>query len=775
MSNDVSDPFASAETEISRGADPFPTDDVAASQQRSNVPYEVVVQGEEDAYVSLKDNAETRESEAKAARPTVSVVEIEPSQEIAMSLGDSDRKLAPESVEDEEKMEIEPSGDKEVEINAFEEMRLSPDVMRAIETSGYETPSPIQSETIPVILAGRDLMGQAETGSGKTAAFAWPLLSKIDLKLAEPQVLVLVPTRELAIQVTTQFEKYARGMKGFRAVTIYGGQSYETQLRALSRGVHVLVGTPGRLMDHLRRQTLDLRSLKTLVLDEADEMLRMGFIEDVEWILEQTPKQRQIVSFSATLPEPIQRIAKKYLHDPAQVVIESKSATAESIEQSCLFLQAQEKMDRLIRILETEETEGVLVFVKTRNSTLVVAENLIQKGIIASPLNGDIPQNQRERTVDQLKSGRINVVVATDVAARGLDVKRISHVINYDFPHDTEAYVHRIGRTGRAGRNGNAILFVEPKEKGKLSRLQRGTNLRIQPFQQKSIDQINRVRVEKFKQQIVDAMDDKQIQFFAKLVSDFQTETELPFADIAGALAVLAQGDSPLLLKELKKEKPNWRKGNDYRGNGRRRFKSSMTTYRVEVGRNHGVGPGNIVGAVANEANLNNADIGRINVFDGFSTIDLPAEIPQDVIDHLRNVQVMGQRLAISKSDRSYPKFGGRKSSQAQRGAKYGESKSDGSKKKFGDTKIASKFYGEKKFGDKRRGKRNGNASDQPSRLSEKRKNGPSEERSRFSGKAKKFKTPKTKAAVRTQAKRKSGAKPSSTMRKYVKIRSAKS
>ena len=360
--------------------------------------------------------------------------------------------------------------------NPFVAMQLSPEVLEAIGKAGYDNPSPIQLQTVPHLMDGRDLIGQAETGSGKTAAFAWPLLSRLDLSQKAPQVIVLAPTRELAVQVTTAFKKYASCTPGFRTTTIYGGQSYETQFRALDRGAHVVVGTPGRVMDHLKRGTLDLSQLKAFVLDEADEMLRMGFIDDIETILEATPRTQQSIFFSATMPRQIQRIAERYLTDPVQVRIESKTATADSIKQTCVFLSGREKLARLVRLLETEEVDGVLVFVKTRQSTMVVAEHLIQKGVIASALNGDIAQQQRERTVGQLMSGKINVVVATDVAARGLDVQRISHVINYDFPHDTEAYVHRIGRTGRAGRKGNAILFVEPREKGKLSRLQRATN-----------------------------------------------------------------------------------------------------------------------------------------------------------------------------------------------------------------------------------------------------------------------------------------------------------
>ena len=681
-------------------------------------------------------------------------------------------------------------------------MGLSSQVLKAIAKAGYTAPSPIQAQTVPYILSGRDMMGQAETGSGKTAAFAWPILSNLDMKQKKPQVLVLAPTRELAIQVTRAFEKYASGISGFRAVTIYGGQSYETQNRALSRGVQVVVGTPGRVMDHLRRGTLDLTQISTFILDEADEMLRMGFIEDVEWILEQVPGERQILTFSATLPPPIQRIAQKYLDDPAHVVIKGSSATADSIEQTCIHLSGREKLARLARILETEETDGVIVFVKTRNATQIVSEHLIQRGVIASALNGDIAQNQRERTVSQLKSGRINVVVATDVAARGLDVERISHVINYDFPHDTEAYVHRIGRTGRAGRTGTAILFVEPKEKGKLTRLQRATNQHIGLFKQKSIEEINVLRVEKFKQAIVEASTDKQIGFFTNLLADLQADKEMTPELIASALAVMARGDNPLLLKDLPSHS-KWKKERQSKSD---RQRGRMQTYRIEVGRSHKIGPGNIVGAVTNEADIDNSMIGRINLFEDFSTIDLPADIPEDVIQHLRGVFVGGQKLNIAKDDRKYEKdrggrgargYGGRNSRGngsnrygKKSGGSYGKkpyskkpyekksySKSGGSsasgeksssveKKPFREKKA----YGEQKSGGERKSRNKSNAA------------GKSQGYSKFDNaefKSERFSKKssggtKTKAAQRTKSKRKPGAKLSSPVKKYVKIRSAK-
>ena len=586
--------------------------------------------------VAVKKSAKTK-PKAVPATPTEPVVAKAPSQP----------EVEPTATEGDEDETVFAEADADLE-NPFVALQLAPEVLESIKKAGYDTPSPIQVQTVSHLMEGRDLIGQAETGSGKTAAFAWPLLSRLDLSQKAPQVIVLAPTRELAVQVTTAFKKYANCMPGFRTTTIYGGQSYETQFRALDRGAHVVVGTPGRVMDHLKRGTLDLSQLKAFVLDEADEMLRMGFIDDIETILEATPRTQQSIFFSATMPRQIQRIAERYLSDPVQISIESKTATAESISQSCVFVSGREKQARLVRLLETEEVDGVLVFVKTRQTTLVVAEHLIQKGIIASPLNGDIAQQQRERTVGQLMSGKINVVVATDVAARGLDVKRISHVINYDFPHDTEAYVHRIGRTGRAGREGNAILFVEPKEKGKLSRLQRATNQRIDTFKERSLKEINAIRVEKFKAKITEALESDQVAFFQQMLTEMQTETELPIEQLAAALGVLAQGEKPLVLEAFQSGKSNWKKDGASKG---RSAHGPMQTYRVEVGRRDNVGPGNIVGAVTNEADLSNADIGRIKIHDRYSTIDLPANLPIDILNHLAGVYVSGKALEISKSD----------------------------------------------------------------------------------------------------------------------------
>ena len=822
MSNDVSATdlsVASDLPEVDVQIDAQASSEAPAESASAPVPVEVVVVGSAEESQSVDSDVATKPAvEVAVAEASVEVSaevasEKTESKPTAKSTNNAAKKVEPvaasadESKKDEQP---EPAAAANTAANPFQKMGLSSQVLEAIGKAGYTSPSPIQAQTVPYILSGRDMMGQAETGSGKTAAFAWPILSKLDMKQKKPQVLVLAPTRELAIQVTRAFEKYASGISGFRAVTIYGGQSYETQNRALSRGVQVVVGTPGRVMDHLRRGTLDLTQLKTFILDEADEMLRMGFIEDVEWILEQVPGERQILTFSATLPPPIQRIAQKYLDDPAHVVIKGSSATADSIKQTCIHLSGREKLARLARILETEETDGVIVFVKTRNSTQVVSEHLIQRGVIASALNGDIAQNQRERTVSQLKSGRINVVVATDVAARGLDVERISHVINYDFPHDTEAYVHRIGRTGRAGRTGNAILFVEPKEKGKLTRLQRATNQHIGLFKQKSIEEINDLRIEKFKQAIVEASTDKQIGFFTNLLAELQNDSEMTPELIAAGLAVMARGDNPLLLKDLPSHS-KWKKERNSKNDRRR---GGMQTYRIEVGRSHKIGPGNIVGAITNEADIDNSMIGRINLFEDFSTIDLPSDIPNGIIEHLSGVYVGGQKLNIAKDDRKYEKdsgrggrgargYGGRnsrgggggrygKKSGGSYGKKsyekkpyekksyskpaetspsgekksYGEKKSFGDKKQFGDKKPAA----DKRFGSDRKPRNKSNAHGKPQGYSK-------FENSEFKAERYTKKSSggtKTKAAQRTKAKRKPGAKLSGPVKKYVKIRSAK-
>jgi len=544
-------------------------------------------------------------------------------------------------------------------VTAFNQLALKKSILKTLDEVGYETPTPIQVQTIPLLLEGRDVLGQAQTGTGKTAAFALPILSNLNLKQKKyPQVLVLAPTRELAIQVAEAFQKYSKSMKSFHVVPIYGGQDYRGQIRALQRGVHVVVGTPGRVMDHMRRGTLKLDKLHTLVLDEADEMLRMGFIDDVEWILEQTPSDRQIALFSATMPQQIRRIAKKYLNDHAEIMIKVKTTTADTIRQRFWLVSGVHKLDALTRILEAEPFDAMLIFVRTKIATAELSEKLAARGYASAPLNGDIQQNQRERTVEQLKKGKLDIIVATDVAARGLDVDRISHVVNYDIPYDTEGYVHRIGRTGRAGRKGDAILFVSPREKRMLRAIEKATRKKIETMDLPSTELINDQRIARFKQRITDTLATENLGLFPQLVEQYQQEHNVPAMEIAAALAHLLQGDTPLLLqnKPQKKAKDSWKK--EERKPYKKRERSSqevlppeegMERYRIEVGHKHNVQPGNIVGAIANEAGLDSQHIGRINIYDNYSMVDLPEGMPKDIFNILKKVWVSGQRLKISR------------------------------------------------------------------------------------------------------------------------------
>ncbi|MEM7401282.1 MAG: DEAD/DEAH box helicase [Pseudomonadota bacterium] len=549
-------------------------------------------------------------------------------------------------------------------ITTFKEFALHKSLLKSLDEIGYETPSPIQSQTIPLLLAGKDLVGQAQTGTGKTAAFALPILSNLDLKQKTPQVLVLTPTRELAIQVAEAFKKYATHIKNFHVLPIYGGQDYRGQIRALQRGVHVTVGTPGRVMDHMRRGTLKLDKLKTLVLDEADEMLRMGFIEDVEWVLEQIPSKKQIALFSATMPTQIRRIAKRYLIDPVEITVKVKTTTADTIRQRFWPVSGVHKLDALTRILEAETFDGILVFVRTKTATTELADKLAARGNACAALNGDIAQKSRERTIQQLKNGKIDILVATDVAARGLDVDRISHVINYDIPYDTEAYVHRIGRTGRAGRKGDAILFVTPREKRLLSAIEKATKQKIEMMELPSTELINDKRIANFKQRITDTLANDDLSLFNNLIEQYQIEHNIPVNEIAAALAQLAQGETPLLIK--KKHNPinteDWEQQGKTTNNKKPRkstkdknkqrshepIEKGMQRFRIEVGKKHNVKPRNIVGAIANEAGLESKHMGKINIYDNYSTIDLPEGMPKDIFNTLKKTWVAGQQLKIS-------------------------------------------------------------------------------------------------------------------------------
>ncbi len=614
------------------------------------------------------------------------------------------------------------------EISAFDQLALPKPILKALDAVGYETPSPIQAQTIPLLLDGSDLVGQAQTGTGKTAAFALPALANIDIKQSKPQVLVLAPTRELAIQVAEAFGKYAAFMPGFHVLPVYGGQDYRTQIRALQRGVHVVVGTPGRVMDHIRRGNLQLDELKTLVLDEADEMLRMGFIDDVQWILEQTPDSRQTALFSATMPSQIRRIATRHLKDPQQITVKVKTSTAETIRQRYWTVTPRNKLDALTRILEIEQFDAMLIFVRTKIATSELSDKLEARGYACAPLNGDIQQKMRERTVEQLKKGKLDIIVATDVAARGLDVTRISHVLNYDIPYDTEAYIHRIGRTGRAGRSGEAIMFVAPREKRMLQTIERATGKSIELFDIPSNEAINQHRVAKFKQRISDAIEQDNLEFFQSLINEYTEEQGVSAETVAAALASQLQGSTPLLVptrgrehhKDRKTERPDdfkrksadankparksadneftsqqspdrkasparentpkerkpHRAENDFedrkkpvkadrpqhkddekRPEKRDKNLPPMERYRVEVGSEHGAQVSNIVGAIANEAGIESQYIGRIQLKDNHSFVDLPEGMPKAIYKDLRKVWVCGQKLQISRVDKKPDSF----------------------------------------------------------------------------------------------------------------------
>jgi ATP-dependent RNA helicase DeaD len=578
----------------------------------------------------------------------------------------------------------------------FNDLNLSQDVLKGLEKVGYEKPSPIQAEIIPHVIEGRDVLGQAQTGTGKTAAFALPVLSKIDLSQKNPQVLVLAPTRELAIQVAEAFQKYASHMKGFHVLPIYGGASYDGQLKQLRRGVHVVVGTPGRVMDHMRRKTLKLDNLKTLILDEADEMLRMGFIDDVEWVLEQTPPTRQIALFSATMPSQIRKITNNYLNKPVHITIKTKTSTAMTIRQRYWMVSGRQKLDALTRILEAETFDGIIIFVRTKTATVELAEKLQARGYSAAALNGDIAQNQREQIVNKLKKGQIDILIGTDVVARGLDVERISHVINYDVPHDTESYVHRIGRTGRAGRSGEAILFVAPREKRMLYSIERATNQKVELYVMPSADEINDRRITEFKQKITDTLAAEGLDIFAKIVEEYETEHNVPAQEIAAALAKIAQGSEPLLLKDMPKVRGGRDRDEprDLRSHGGNReyhekpLAKGFSRYRLEVGSDLDVRSGNIVGAIANEAGIDSEFINNITIRDDHSTVDLPEGMPDSIFKTLKKTRIAGKAINLEQVEVEFggdePRKrrgnfrGGRGGDRGRRGAAGGGSRARG-------------------------------------------------------------------------------------------------
>ncbi|WP_025362204.1 DEAD/DEAH box helicase [Synechococcus sp. WH 8109] len=550
--------------------------------------------------------------------------------------------------------------------SGFAGFGFSEALLRTLADKGYSEPSPIQKAAFPELMLGRDLVGQAQTGTGKTAAFALPLLERLESGQKTPQALVLAPTRELAMQVAESFKAYSAGHPHLKVLAVYGGTDFRSQISALRRGVDVVVGTPGRVMDHMRQGTLDTSGLRSLVLDEADEMLRMGFIDDVEWILDQLPEQRQVVLFSATMPPEIRRLSKRYLKDPAEVTIRTKDQEGKRIRQRSITVPMPHKLEALQRVLDACGGEGVIIFARTKAITLTVAETLEAGGHQVAVLNGDVPQNQRERTVERLRSGSVDILVATDVAARGLDVERIGLVINYDMPFDSEAYVHRIGRTGRAGRTGEAVLFVTPRERRFIRNLERATGQPIEAMEVPGNTAINQGRLDRLRKRLSDAAqsqrpDADEAALLQELMQRVATELELTPDQLAMAALNLAIGPDALLRKGdddwIQNTRRNDRDRDRHSGDRRERRErparapeENMQRYRVEVGHRDRVKPGNLVGAIAGETGLQGRMIGRIQIFDNHSLVDLPKGMPEDVFNSLQRLRVMNRELQISKA-----------------------------------------------------------------------------------------------------------------------------
>jgi ATP-dependent RNA helicase DeaD len=551
----------------------------------------------------------------------------------------------------------------------FVDLGIDGRILAALQDVGYEKPSPIQAATIPLLLEGRDVVGLAQTGTGKTAAFAVPALSRLaelhDLNgpSRKTQALVLAPTRELALQVAEAFTSYAKHIDDFTVLPVYGGSAYGPQLAGLRRGAQVVVGTPGRVIDHIAKGSLDLSELQYLVLDEADEMLRMGFAEDVEQIFQQTPEGRQVALFSATMPSQIRRLSKQYLNNPAEVQVKSKTTTGANTRQRYLQVMGPHKLDALTRILEVEEFDGVIAFVRTKMATEDLADKLRARGFQASAINGDIPQQQRERTVEALREGKIDILVATDVAARGLDVERVSHVVNYDIPHDTESYVHRIGRTGRAGRSGDAILFMTPREKYLLRSIEKATRQPVEQMHLPTAESVNTLRLGKFAEKITETLVSEDVSAFRDLIASYEEEHNVPASEIAAALAVMAQGGQPLLVKELPAAPEFQKRERSKDGFGSRGPTRTLTegnaTYRIAVGRRQRVMPGSIVGAIANEGGISSAQIGGIDIRSDHSLVELPADLSPEQLRALSRTRIGGELIHLELDNGRKPSGGG--------------------------------------------------------------------------------------------------------------------
>lgn len=605
---------------------------------------------------------------AEAAETAVEIAETAPAAEFIEAAAPAEAPVeapafveapaeAPARAEAPAEAPAESPAEEEEEGIRFVDLGIDPRVLAALQDVGYEKPSPIQAATIPLLLEGRDVVGLAQTGTGKTAAFAVPALSRLaelhDLNgpSRKTQALVLAPTRELALQVAEAFTSYAKHIDDFTVLPVYGGSAYGPQLAGLRRGAQVVVGTPGRVIDHISKGSLDLSELQYLVLDEADEMLRMGFAEDVEQIFQQTPEDRQVALFSATMPSQIRRMSKQYLNNPAEISVKSKTTTGANTRQRYLQVMGPHKLDALTRILEVEEFDGVIAFVRTKMATEDLADKLKSRGFQAAAINGDIPQQQRERTVDALKEGRIDILVATDVAARGLDVERISHVVNYDIPHDTESYVHRIGRTGRAGRSGDAILFMTPREKYLLRSIEKATRQPVEQMHLPTAETVNTLRLGKFADKITETLESEDVAAFRDLISSYEEEHNVPASEIAAALAVMAQGGQPLLVKELPAAPEFQKRERSKDGFGSRGPTRTLTegnaTYRIAVGRRQRVMPGSIVGAIANEGGISSAQIGGIDIRSDHSLVELPADLSPEQLRALSRTRIGGELIHL--------------------------------------------------------------------------------------------------------------------------------
>ncbi len=613
----------------------------------------------------------------------------------------------------------------------FADLGLKAPILEALNDLGYEKPSPIQAECIPHLLSGRDVLGMAQTGSGKTAAFSLPLLNNIDPDLRAPQILVLAPTRELAVQVAEAMTEFSKHMRGVNVVALYGGQRYDVQLRALRQGPQIVVGTPGRLLDHLKRGTLDLSKLSGLVLDEADEMLRMGFIEDVETIMAQIPEGHQTALFSATMPEAIRRITRRFMKEPQEVRIQSSVTTRPDISQSYWSVYGMRKNEALVRFLEAEDFDAAIIFVRTKNATLEVAEALERSGYNSAALNGDMNQALREQTLERLKDGRLDILIATDVAARGLDVERISLVVNYDIPMDSESYVHRIGRTGRAGRAGRALLFVENRERRLLRNIERTMKLTIPEVELPNAELLSQRRLAQFAAKVQQQLESSDLDQYRALLAQIQPTAEgeeLDIETLAAALLKMAQGERTLIVppdapmrprREFRDRDDRFERRGDRNDRGprgdrperggedrprrERRDAGEMELYRIEVGRDDGVEVRHIVGAIANEGDISSRYIGNIKLFGSHSTIELPKGMPGEVLQHFTrtrilnkpmNMQLLGDAQPRPDRARRERRGGGRGFGGERRGNREGGNREGGAPRRFSERREGGREGG---------------------------------------------------------------------------------